>query len=59
MLEDSDFCLYRTDLSVADRAQSLKVFQGALPSSTINRLDVIHLPEVTFCGICYNFIQLQ
>lgn len=44
---------------MADCAQSLKVLQGTLSSSAVNRPDVIHLPELTFCWVCYNFIQLQ
>lgn len=56
---EGDIWVYHTDLSVADRTQSLKVPQGALSSSAVNRPDVIHLPELTFCWVCYNFIQLQ
>lgn len=57
--EGEDFWRYQTDLSVADRTQGLQVFQGALSSSTVNRLDMIYLPELAFCRVCYYFIQLQ
>lgn len=57
--EGEDFWRYGTDLSVADRTQGLEVFQGALSSSTVNRLDMVYLPELAFCRVCYYFIQLQ
>lgn len=48
-----------TDLSVADRAESLQVVQGALASSTEHWLDVVHLPEMPFPWVSYHFIKLQ
>lgn len=57
--EGADLWPHSTDLSVTDRTQSLKVFQGALSSSTVNGLDVVHLPELAFSWVGYHFIQLQ
>jgi len=51
--------LSRTDLSVADRAQRLKVLQGALSSSAVDGLDVVDLPELAFCRVGYDVVQLQ
>lgn len=57
--EGEDFRWDHTDLPVADCAQGLKVFQGALSPSAVDRSDMVHLPELAFCWVCYNFIQLQ
>lgn len=48
-----------TDLSVTDCAERLQVVQGALPSSTEHRLDVVHLPEMSLPWGSYHFIELQ
>lgn len=48
-----------TDLSVADRAESLQVVQGALSSAAEHGLDVVHLPEMPFPWVSHHFIKLQ
>lgn len=48
-----------TDLPVAGCAQSLKVLQGALSSSAVHGLDVVHLPELPCHRAPDHLIQLQ
>lgn len=53
------FLAPHTDLPVAGCAQGLQVLQGALSSSTVHGLDVIHLPELPLCRAPDHLVQLQ
>lgn len=44
---------------MADGAKCLQVIQRALSSPTVNRLDVVNLPEITFNGSPDHLVQLQ
>lgn len=53
------FLTPHTDLPVAGCAQGLQVLQGALSSSTVHGLDVIHLPELPLRRAPDHLVQLQ
>lgn len=44
---------------MADGAKGLQVIQRALSSPTVNRLDVVDLPEIAFNGSPDHLVQLQ
>lgn len=44
---------------MTDGAQCLQVIQRALSSSTVDRLDVVDLPEITFNGSSDHLVQLK
>ena len=43
---------------MADSAEGLEVVQGALPPPTVDRPDVVHLPEVALHWVTDHLIQL-
>lgn len=44
---------------MADGAERLQVVQKALSSSTVHRLDVVHLPEVALYRVTDHLVQLE